>query len=374
MKPWLGPEEVAAAGEAISSGWVAQGPRVAAFEEAVTRKVGAQAGVAVSSCTTGLHLVLHALGIGSGDEVVTPSLSFIASANAPLYVGATPVFADVDPITMNLTVDTIEPVISDRTRAVILVHQLGMPADIDPIRELCERKEIALIEDAACAIGSTYKGNPIGSGSPYVVFSFHPRKVITTGEGGMIMTNDGSDADRLRSLRQHSMTVSAFDRHESDPADFESYPEMGFNFRMTDIQAAIGSVQLSKLDEMVQRRRQLATQYRDLLGEVTGVILPHDPEYGETNYQSFCIELEPSFGLSRNDLIRHLHGGGIASRRGVMASHLEPAFPGKSSAPLPVTERLTASTVLLPLYHQMTESDLERVTEAVAVAPTVTRV
>jgi perosamine synthetase len=341
---------------------------VAAFEESVTRKVGAQAGVAVSSCTTGLHLVLHALGIGSGDEVITPSLSFIASANAPLYVGATPVFADVDPITMNLTVDTIEPVITDRTRAVILVHQLGMPADIDPVRELCDANGIVLIEDAACAIGSSYQGKPIGSRSPYVVFSFHPRKVITTGEGGMIMTNDGAEPTRLRALRQHAMTVSAFDRHESDPADFESYPEMGFNFRMTDIQAAIGSVQLSKLDQMVQRRRQLAAQYRERLGGVTGVILPHDPRYGETNYQSFCIELEPSFGLNRNDLIRHLHQRGIASRRGVMASHLESAFPGSSTGTLPVTERLTARTILLPLYHQMTDSDMERVTEAVAEA------
>ncbi len=365
MKPWLGPEEVAAAGEAISSGWVAQGPRVAAFEESVTRKVGAQAGVAVSSCTTGLHLVLHALGVGPGDEVITPSLSFIASANAPRYVGATPVFADVDPITMNLTVDTIEPVISDKTRAVILVHQLGMPADIDPIRALCDSRGIALIEDAACAIGSTYRGEPIGSRSPYVVFSFHPRKVITTGEGGMIMTNDGAEPTRLRALRQHAMTVSAFDRHESDPADFESYPEMGFNFRITDIQAAIGIVQVGKLDSIVARRRELAGEYGSRLGDLVGITLPQDPPYGSTNFQSFSVILDARFPMSRDDLMRHLLDRGVSSRRGVMAAHREPAFSDLAHRALPITEKLTDHSVLLPLYHDMTDEDVDRVADAI---------
>ena len=213
MRPWFDGAEALATTAAIESGWVAQGPRVEEFERAVAAHVGAEQGVAVSSATTGLHLVLHALGVRSGDEVITPSLSFIASANAPRYVGATPVFVDVDQTTLNVTKDSIEAGITDRTRAVIVVHQLGMPADLKPIQKLCGERGIPLIEDAACAIGSTYEGSDIGSHSDYVVFSFHPRKVITTGEGGMIMTNNDADAHRLRALRQHAMSVSAFDRH-----------------------------------------------------------------------------------------------------------------------------------------------------------------
>lgn len=365
MRPWLGEEEVAAAAEAINSGWVAQGPRVEEFERIVAARVGADEGVAVSSCTTGLHLVLHALGVGPGDEVITPSLSFIASANAPRYVGATPVFADVDPITMNMTAGTIEPVITSRTRAVILVDQLGMPADVDPIRALCEANNLHLIQDSACAIGSTYKGEPIGSRSPHVVFSFHPRKVITTGEGGMIMTNDGLDPDRLRGLRQHAMTVSAFDRHESDPADFETYPETGFNFRMTDIQAAIGIVQVDKLDAIVARRRELAAEYENRLGDLAGVTLPGDPPYGTTNFQSYNLILDSDFPIGRDDLMRHLKKRGIASRRGVMAAHREAAFVDVQQGPLPNTEYLTENTILIPLYHHMASLELDQVIEAI---------
>ena len=368
MKPWLGAKEASAASDAIASGWVAQGPRVKAFEEAVAEQVHAESGVAVTSCTTGLHLVLHALGLGPGDEVITPSLSFIASANAPRYVGATPVFADVDPTTLNMTPATISAAITNRTRAVILVHQLGMPADIDPIRALCDRHDIALVEDAACAIGSSYKGQPIGGRSPHVVFSFHPRKVITTGEGGMIMTNEGADAGRLQMLRQHSMTVSAFDRHGADAAAFEQYPETGFNFRMTDIQAAIGIVQVSKLSAIVQRRRELAEEYRMRLGHLAGVGLPVDPPYGTTNFQSFNLTLDESFPLTRDGLMRHLDSRGIASRRGVMAAHRELAFKDVTTAPLPVTEYLTDSTILVPMYHAMTLGEVDRVCDAIRAA------
>ncbi len=368
MKPWLGTEESDAASEAIRSGWVAQGPRVAEFEMLLAQMVGADEGVAVSSCTTGLHLVLHALGLQSGDEVVTPSLSFIASANAPRYVGATSVFADVDPITLNLTAATIEPVLTDRTRAVILVHQLGMPADIDPIRNLCDERGVTLIEDAACAIGSTYHGSPIGNTSPYVVFSFHPRKVITTGEGGMIMTTQGVDATRLRALRQHAMSTSAFDRHGSDAADFETYPEVGFNFRMTDIQAAVGIAQLDKLGTIVARRRELAGAYNERLHGVPGITVPTDPPYGETNFQSYCLIVGAEYPLSRDDLMRHLYERGVSSRRGVMAAHLEGAFVDQQHAALPVTEELTSNTILLPMYHDMTEDELDQVCEAIAAA------
>ena len=362
MKPWLGPEEASAAAEAVASGWVAQGPRVAAFEEAMARRAGAANAVAVSSCTTALHLSLVVLGVGPGDEVIVPSLSFIATANAARYVGATPVFCDVDASTQNLSVETIEPVITPATRAVIVVHQAGTPADIDAIRSLCDPRGIAVIEDAACAIGSSYEGRPIGGHSDLVCFSFHPRKVITTGEGGMVLTSREDWAERMRRLREHGMSVSAAARHSSRDLVIEQYLETGFNFRMTDIQAAVGLVQLGRLDEIVERRRALASRYREHLADVSGLEMANDPPYGRTNFQSFWIVLPESYPLGRDDLLRMMMEYGISPRRGIMAAHLEPAYEGVvAHARLPVTEHLTRRSLLLPLFQTMTEEQQDRV-------------
>lgn len=361
MKPWFDEAEVDAAAEAIRSGWVAQGPRVARFEEEFSNANGARAAVAVTSCTTGLHLVMHALGFGPGDEIVVPSLSFIATANAVRYVGAIPVFADVDVATQNLTTESIAEVTTDRTRAVLVVHQIGMPADLDPIRELCAERRIVVVEDAACAVGSTYKGAPIGADPSVAVFSFHPRKLLTTGEGGMITTGDEQLAGRLRRLREHGTNVDAFARHSTDEVVIEQYLETGFNFRMTDVQAAIGLVQLGKLGEMVDRRRALATEYTEALTGIPGLILPSDPPYGTTNYQSFSVILTDEFPTERNDLMAELQAEGISSRRGVMAAHREPAYADQPSPPLPNTEYVTDRSIILPLFHQMTSGDVDRV-------------
>lgn len=361
MKPWLGTEEATAAAEAITSGWVAQGPRVGAFEEAVARKVGAAHGVAVSSCTTALHLSLVALDIGPGDEVIVPSLSFIATANVARHVGATPVFSDVDPSTQNLTAASIAELITPSTRAVILVHQGGVPADIDAIREVCEPKGIAIIEDAACAIGSTYRDKPIGGTSDLVCFSFHPRKVITTGEGGMIMTSREDVSKRLRRLREHGMSVSAADRHASRDLVIEQYLETGFNFRMTDIQAAVGLVQLTRLDAIVEGRQQRAHRYQGRLEDIPGLEMVKDPPYGRTNFQSFWIVLPDDFPVERDALLRTMMERGISPRRGIMAAHLEPAYAASAHVPLPVTERLTERSLLLPLFHGMTDEQQDRV-------------
>jgi len=261
MRPWLGAEEAEAAAAAVASGWVAQGPRVAEFERRVAERVGAPDGVAVSSCTAGLHLALVALDVGPGDEVVVPSLSFIATANVVRYVGASPVFADVDVATGNLTAETVERVLTPRTRAVVVVHQGGVPADVDAIGALCGPRGVEIVEDAACAIGAELGGRPIGSHSDLVVFSFHPRKVITTGEGGMVMARSPQHAARIRRLREHGMSVSAADRHASQRVVLEQYLEVGFNYRMTEIQAAVGLVQLGRLDAVVERRRSLAARY-----------------------------------------------------------------------------------------------------------------
>jgi dTDP-4-amino-4,6-dideoxygalactose transaminase len=361
MKPWLGDEEARAAAEAVASGWVAQGPRVAAFEEAVRDRVGAAHGVAVSSCTTALHLALVVLGIGPGDEVVVPSLSFIATANVVRYAAARPVFADVEPDSLNLSTDTIKQAISPRTRAVILVHQAGMPADVDAVHALCDPLGIAVVEDAACALGSTYRGAPVGAGSDLVAFSFHPRKVITTGEGGMVMASRADWAERLRRLREHGMNVSAAARHAATSPVIERYLEVGYNYRMTDIQAAVGLVQLGRLDAMVARRRELAARYRERLAEVPGVVMPDDPPFGTTNFQSFWVLLGDGFPLGRDALLERLMEHGISGRRGIMAAHLEPAYGDLPPVELPVTERLTGRSLILPLFHVMTEEEQDRV-------------
>jgi dTDP-4-amino-4,6-dideoxygalactose transaminase len=380
MRPWLGAEEAEAAAETIRSGWVAQGPRVAEFETAVAGRVGAEHGVALSSCTTALYLALVVLGIGPGDEVVVPSLSFIATANAVRYVGATPVFADVDLATGNLNAKTVEQVIGPATRAAIVVHQGGVPAPVGELRTLAESFGIALVEDAACALGSTVDGVPVGQGAELAAFSFHPRKVITTGEGGMLTTDNADWAARARRLREHGMNVSAADRHQAGKLVLEQYLETGYNYRMTDVQAAIGLVQLTRLDAMVARRRELARRYQELLRDVPGLQTVGDPPWGTTNYQSFWVLLPDDFPVSRNELLERLLAAGVSARRGIMASHLEPAYaysPARGNAPgagsggtwrsaeLPETERLTGRSLILPLFHDLAQADQDRVVEVV---------
>jgi dTDP-4-amino-4,6-dideoxygalactose transaminase len=356
MRPWLGKEEAEAAAEAVASGWIAQGPRVQEFEEAFAAAVGTPHAVAVSSCTAALHLALIAVGVGPGDEVIVPSLSFIATANAVRYVGAQPVFADVDMATQNLTPETVAPHLTGRTRAVILVDQAGVPADLDAVRALCDPLNVTVIEDAACAAGSAYRGRPAGVGATLAAFSFHPRKLLTTGEGGMLTTADGSLAARLRRLREHGMDISAADRHRSQQPVIEHYVEVGFNFRMTDIQAAIGLVQLGKLGQMVTRRRVLAQRYHELLSGIPNLLTAGDPPHGETNYQSFWMLLPEESAVARDDLMQLFADADISVRRGIMAAHLEPAYADAKPF-LPVTERLTRHSLILPLYHQMTESE-----------------
>jgi dTDP-4-amino-4,6-dideoxygalactose transaminase len=364
MKPWLGEEEARAAAEAVMSGWVAQGPRVAEFESRFAAHVGADHGVAVSSCTTALHLCLRLLGIGSGDEVVVPSFSFVATANCARYVDAKPVFADVEPGDGNISARTVEPVLSERTRAVVVVDQGGMPADVEPLRRLCESRGIALVEDAACAAGSRYRSAPAGAGAELAAWSFHPRKLLTTGEGGMLTMSDPGMASRARRLREHGMNISAADRHLSRQPVIESYLEVGFNYRMTDIQAAVGLVQLAKLDEMVERRRELASSYQAMLSDVPGLRTVQDPVWGESNFQSFWIELDREFPLSRNDLLLALAAEGVSSRAGIMAAHRQPAYADHPHVDLPITERLTDNTLILPLFHTMAEDDQEIVVGA----------
>jgi dTDP-4-amino-4,6-dideoxygalactose transaminase len=369
-KPWLGEAEALAAGRAILSGWVTQGPEVAAFEREFAASVGASHACAVSSCTTALHLALRAVGVQSGDEVVTVSHSFIATASSVRYCGAKPVFVDIDPGTFNMDPAPIESALSDRTRAILPVHQIGMPCDMPAITAVARRHGLPVIEDAACAIGSEIRWNGAWEkiGRPHgdiACFSFHPRKLITTGDGGMLTTSNTGFDRQFRLWRQHGMSLPDTVRHSSTQVVFESYAELGYNYRMTDIQAAVGREQLKRLEAIVARRRYLAQRYTDGLGGM-GLGLPPEPDWARTNWQSYCVRLPE--GCSQRTVMQALLDKGIATRRAVMCAHREPAYPaGSWSAPggLAESERAQDSALTLPLYHQMTEADQDRVIDAV---------
>ena len=366
-RPWLDERDADAARRAILSGWVTQGPEVAAFERELAAAVGAPHACAVSSCTTALHLALAALGVGAGDEVITVSHSFIATANAVRYCGAMPVFVDVRPDTYNIDPTLIEAAITARTKAVLVVHQLGMPCELDAILDITTRHGLPVVEDAACAIGSEirWQGQWERLGRPHgdvACFSFHPRKLLSTGDGGMLTTRNADLDARFRLLRQHGMSVPDTVRHASTRVVFEEYTVAGFNYRMTDIQAAIGRVQLSRLAEIVSRRRDLAARYGQALQHVAAITPAAEPEWARSNWQSYTVRLEPP--LDQRRVMQRMRDDGVATRRGVMNAHREPAYPPGSwrgSGPLTTGERLQETTIVLPLYHQMTPDEQDRV-------------
>jgi len=341
--------EAEALAAVIESGWVSQGPRVQAFEQAFAERVGAEHAIATTNCTTALHLALYVAGVGPGDEVIVPSLSFIATANAVWHCGATPVFADVDPRTYNLDPVAAGRAITRRTKAIMPVHQIGLPADMDAFVALGREHGIAIVEDAACAIGAAYKGRPIGSIGTLSCFSLHPRKVITTGEGGMITTNDGELAERLRKLRQHAMDLSDLARHGAKDVLFESYPERGWNCRMTDLQAALGLCQLDALDEILAERNRQAARYNAALAHVPGIEIPYEPEDVVRTWQSYAIRVLPGGPADRTELMRRLLRDGVATRRGVMAIHHEASYAGGDLL-LPHTEAAAREAMMLPLF------------------------
>jgi perosamine synthetase len=359
-RPYFGEAEAEAAASVTRSGWIVGGPRLGEFERRFAALCGAEHAVGVSSWTTGAFLVLHAWGIGPGDEVIVPSLTFIASVNVIRHVGATPVFAEIDAATYNIDPADVAPRITERTRVIMPVDQLGLPCDIDAIRDLARQHGLRVLDDAACAFGSRNHGRPVGSLADVTVFSLHARKVVTTAEGGMIVTNDSALAERLRRLRHQGMSLSDYARHGGPPTQFESYPEIGYNHRITDIQAAIGLVQLDRVNDILARRRAVAARYDAYLAGHPMFIAPHVPAGLEPNWQSYQIRLREGAGRPRNAVMDRLFEMGIPTRRGVMASHLEPPYRQHAPA-LPVTEATAASTIQLPMHPGLTPEQQDRV-------------
>ncbi len=382
-KPWMGEAEAEAASRAILSGWITQGPEVAAFEKEFADYVGAKHACAVSNCTTALHLALLAVGVKPNDEVITVSHSYIATANSIRYCGAIPVFVDIDAETYNINPKLIAEAISDRTRAILVVHQIGMPCDLKAILEIARQHNLPVVEDAACAIGSEmlWNGTWEKIGKPHgdiACFSFHPRKVMSTGDGGMLTTSNPEWDRQFRLLRQHGMSVADTVRHGSKQVIFESYPILGYNYRMTDIQAAVGREQLKRLPVIIERRRYLAQRYDELLANIDGLTLPTEPDWARSNWQSYAVRLSEKY--DQVQVMQQMLDQGIATRRGIMNTHREPAYqkeawrcgatPKSCNCEVGKCDRLVESekaqdtVILLPLFHQMTEQDQDRIVQA----------
>jgi len=371
-RPYTGDEEKEALGTVIESGWLTQGTLVTAFENAVAEYLSVRHAVACCNCTTAMYIALLLNKIGPGDEVIVPSYTWIATANVVRMVGAKPIFADIDLSTFNITTQTVEAAITSRTKVIMPVHQFGLPVDMDGIMEIAQRHKLIVIEDAACAIGSVYKDSPIGGLGNMTCFSFHPRKVITTGEGGMLTTDDSRLAARARVLLNHGASISDVAKHKVNTVEAllaEEFQEVGYNYRMTNLQGALGVAQMKRLDKILELRQQRAEKYSKTFKDTPYIFQPYAPDYATPNWQSYVIRVSDDCPVERDVLTQHLLDAGISCRPAYMACHVQPVYRKLYlDLYLPNTEKALNSVIILPLYPQMTDEEQEYVIEMISKA------
>ena len=362
LRPWLGEEEIEAVAEVIRSGWISQGPKVIEFENAMAAFVGTKYAVATNAATSSLHLSLRLSGVGPGDKVSCPSFTCMATANAIHHTGAEPVFVDIDPRTFNLDPAAVETAVSPEVKAIMVVHQIGLPADMDGLPAIASKHGLKIVEDAATSLGATYRGKRLGAlGSP-TAFSFHPRKMITTGEGGMITTDDEELAEQARPLRSAGASSSDLVRHQAKGVLVQQYFDYGYNYRMTDMQAAIGLVQMQKLPRMIELRKAQAQVYDAAFASMEEIEPPYVPEYATHAYTSYLIRLRKSAPLTRDELLKEMADRGVSCRVGIQPLHLEPFYRERfKDLHLPHTEEAARTTMFLPIFPGMTEGEQQRV-------------
>lgn len=366
--PSTGDDEWQAVREPLASGWLTQGPKVAAFEKAFAVRHQVKHALATTSCTTGLHLILAAMEIGPGDEVIVPAFTWVATANVVLYCGATPVLADVDPVTNNISIPDLARKITSRTRAVIVVHLFGLCADMQQIKQVVP-PHVKIIEDAACAAGASYRGTPAGGLGDAAAFSFHPRKSITTGEGGMVTTNDDGLSEIANMLRNHGASISEEQRHRGPrPYLLPEFNLLGFNYRMTDLQGAVGLVQLAKLDGFIAERQRWAEYYRERLADIPWLRMPVFPDQGTHAWQAFVVWVDPHRApRPRNDIMEYLQQNAVSTRPGTHAVHMLGYYQqrfGFRPDDCPGARDCSLNTMAIPLHNRMTEDDFDHVVRA----------
>lgn len=367
--PSVGDDEWNATRESFHSGWLTQGPKVSAFEQAFAKRHKIDHALAVTSCTTGLHLALTALGVKEGDEVIVPAFTWVSTANVVLYCGATPVFVDVTPDTFNINLDQITEKITDKTKAIIPVHLFGRCVDFDRLKQIIP-DHVAIIEDGACAAGADWKGEPAGSLGDAGVFSFHPRKSITTGEGGMVTTNNEKLGELMNCLRNHGASISEEQRHNGpEPYLLPDFNLLGFNYRMTDLQGSVGLTQLTKLDSFINERRKAANYYRSELADVDWLILPQEEKGCTHAYQAFVTIVDPETApMPRNEIMKILQANGIATRPGTHAVHMLGYYADKygiKPEDYPAAQFCNDHSMAIPLHNQMSDEDYDYIVQII---------
>ena len=353
-RPYFDSEELEEIQKVLDSGWVTQGPKVEEFEDKITEYLGIKHAIAVTNCTSALHLALISVGVKRGDEVLVADFTFPATGHAVLYCGAKPVFIDVDPKTYNIDPNLIEEKITEETKAIIPVHTFGQPADMDAVTEIASDYGLRVIEDAACAHGAKYKGNFAGTIGDTGCFSFHARKGMTTGEGGMVVTDNKELAEEIRSLSVYG-TVSAWDREKSDKFIIPEFVKLGYNYKMSDISAAVGIVQLRRLDKLIEKKRTLARYWNKKLQEIEFIEPPYCSEDVRHVYQSYVALVDKR--INRNKLIERLRKEGIQTQIGTYACHVQPVY--KSEQKCPNSLDIFNRSLALPMYYKLREEDID---------------